>query len=122
MEMWMSLPRGQRRATIVLLALVLLLCGAQVVASMWRTHNNEATADYTMLEQEIEQFRSQLDTMSLKERKEKYWRRTHARPDTSEAAQKALQRANKKIKERKRAQEPAPIRPIVPVPRIIPEE
>ena len=66
MEMWMSLPRGQRRATIVLLALVLLLCGAQVVASMWRTHNNEATADYTMLEQEIEQFRSQLDTMSLR--------------------------------------------------------
>ena len=82
-DKWISLPRGQRRATIVLLIIAGVLCIAQLVISYRQQTSQKASTDYTMLEDEISLFRSQLDTIPTEERRPTYIRRTHARNDST---------------------------------------
>lgn len=97
-DMWMELSRGQRRAVVVLLCVIAMLCVAQVVAWQMREHHRETTADYSVLEQEITRFRSQLDTVPVENRPPVYVRRTHARPDTTQSLH--IKSGSKKKKER----------------------
>ena len=82
-DKWISLPRGQRRATIVLLIIAGVLCIAQLIVSYRQQTSQEASTDYTLLEDEIRIFRSQLDTIPPEERRPTYVRRTHARNDST---------------------------------------
>ena len=82
-DKWLSLPRGQRRATLILLVVAFLLCIAQLVATHYRHTYQPPTTDYTQLEEEIALFRSQLDTIPEEDRRPTYIRRTHARYDST---------------------------------------
>ena len=101
-DKWLSLPRGQRRATLILLVVALLLCIAQLVASHYRHTYRPPTTDYTQLEEEIALFRSQLDTIPEEERRPTYIRRTHARYDSTYPVVKP--KAVKKIKPQREIQ------------------
>ena len=110
-DKWLALPRGQRRATVVLLCVVVLLAIAQLVATHIAHHRNQVTADYTALEQEIVQFCSQLDTVPDEERRPAYIRRTHARPDSALDNSRVVRKSVKAISHK-------PQRPIEAVPRL----
>lgn len=112
MEKWMALPRGQRRATIVLLIVASILCVVQLVVSHYKNVPQECTADYSQLEEEIVLFRSQLDTIPVEERRPTYHRRTHTR-DTSYI--KPVKANVKKIKK-------SIPRAIEPVPRVVEDQ
>ncbi|MBR3950998.1 MAG: hypothetical protein IKJ79_03700 [Bacteroidaceae bacterium] len=83
LDKWISLPRGQRRATLILLVVAGLLCIAQLLASLYRHNYQPPITDYSQLEEEIVLFRSQLDTIPEEERRPTYIRRTHARKDST---------------------------------------
>lgn len=85
LDMWMILPRGQRRILMVLLCVIAILCVVRGIAALQRNNDKVVTADYSALEQEITEFRSQLDTIPLDERRPVYVRRTNAQPDTTAA-------------------------------------
>lgn len=104
LDLWMMLPQGQRRILLLLVCVIVLLCVVRGVAALQRS--DEPTADYSALEQEITDFRSQLDTIPLDERRPVYERRTDARRDTTIAAKQAARQARKKAKQQR---EPRPI-------------
>lgn len=111
MDMWLALPRGQRRAVVVLLCAIILLCVGQIVAWHYRSDNRALNNDYSLLEQEITLFRSQIDSIPLDERRPAYVRRTHATPDTTqslhiESGSKASQKRIIKMKGKQRRIEP----------------
>lgn len=81
-DMWMSLTKGQRRATLILLAVVAIVGAVQVVVSHSHRNSHDVTADYTVLESEIALFRQSLDTIPPSERPSGYHRRTDSKPDT----------------------------------------
>lgn len=121
-DMWLSMPRGQRRATIALLFVIVLLAVAQVVVSTTRHHRQEVTPDYSLLEDEISYFRTQIDSLPVDERRPTYWRRTHAGPDSSVAAQRATQRAKEHMRKGEYSRKLSTPRIIEPVPRIEEQE
>lgn len=96
LDKWISLPRGQRRATLILLVVAGLLCIAQLLASLYRHNYQPPITDYSQLEEEIVLFRSQLDTIPEEERRPTYIRRTHARKDSTYPTINSTQ--NKKTK------------------------
>ena len=110
-DKWLALPRGQRRATVVLLCVVVLLAVVQPVVTQTTHRRDSVEADYTVLKQEIEQFCSQLDTIPEEERRPVYIRRTHARPDSTIDNRKVV-RTRKKA-----ATQPTQL-PIEAVPRL----
>lgn len=87
LDMWMTIPRGQRRVLMLLVCIIVILSVVQVVVSLQRNSSEEPAADYSLLEQEIADFRSQLDTIPLDERRPVYVRRTNVEPDTAVRAQ-----------------------------------
>ena len=101
-DKWLSLPRGQRRATLFLVVVALVLCIAQLAAIHYRHTQQPPASDYTQLEQEIALFRSQLDTIPEEERRPTYIRRTHARNDSTYPIVKP--KAVKKIKPQREIQ------------------
>ena len=111
LDKWTALPRGQRRATIVLLVVACVLCIAQLIASHYNHTRTTPNGNYTLLEEEIALFRSQLDTIPEEERPAVYIRRTHARKDSTYPIIKP------KRKPRKPQVEVQP-KQIEPVPRI----
>lgn len=112
MEKWMALPRGQRRATIVLLIVASILCVVQLFVTHYKNVPQECTADYSLLEEEIVLFRAQLDTIPIEERRPTYHRRTHTR-DTSNI---------KPVKARVKKIEKSVPRTIEPVPRVVKDQ
>lgn len=62
-DAWLALPRGQRRATVILLCIIVVLCGVRVVVGIYRDDADVTTDDFVVVEQEIEQFRKTLDTI-----------------------------------------------------------
>lgn len=82
-DKWTALPRGQRRATIILLIVAGILCIVQLIASHIRQTPHPNPTDYTQLEEEIRLFREELDTVPLSNRRPQYIRRTHARYDST---------------------------------------
>lgn len=96
--MWMELSRGQRRAVLVLLCVIMLLCVVQVITQCIKAQQSEMTADYSVLEQEITEFRSQLDTIPVENRPPTYLRRTHARPDSTHNTHVKFHRKKAKTK------------------------
>ena len=111
LDKWTALPRGQRRATIVLLVVACVLCIAQLIASHYSHSKPTPDGNYTLLEEEIALFRSQLDTIPEEERRPVYIRRTHAHKDSTYPIFKPKQ------KKRKPQVEVQPTK-IEPVPRI----
>ncbi len=75
-DKWMSLPRGQRRATVVLLCVIVALCGVQAYVRMQGHHATPSTTDYSVIQQEIDRFRSRLDSVPLSARRKPYVRHT----------------------------------------------
>ena len=97
-DSWINMPRGQRRAIVVLLCVVVLLCGVQAIAWSYRRHVEKQTTDYSVLEQEIENFRSLIDTIPVDRRRPTYVRRTHARPDSVMSNNDAPNMQNRNVK------------------------
>ena len=114
LDKWTALPRGQRRATLVLLIVASILCVAQIVASHHRHTTTPTSADYSQLEEEIALFRQQLDTIPESDRRPTYIRRTHARKDSTYPTIQPKKKSSKKSKSRTQSQ-PSKIEP---VPRI----
>ncbi len=108
LDKWYALSLGQRRVTMLLLVLMLLLAVAQIVASYNRAYVVAEVEDFAQLEQEVAAFRLHLDTVPLHERRPVYHRRTHARRDTSLVIEASLPR---------RLERPTP-RAVDAVPRI----
>lgn len=113
LDMWLVIPRGQRRVIIVLLCVVAILLVAQVVVTVCRNNHQEPATDYSVLEQEISDFRSHLDTIPLDERRPTYVRRTTFKDDTARQ-QKPLQSVRKRSGKRQQHHE----RKVEPTPRI----
>ncbi len=97
-DSWLNLPRGQRRAIVALLCIIMLLSGVQMVAWRYRKHTEKITTDYSALEQEIDDFRSYIDTIPVEQRRPVYKRRTHALPDTAVQHIDAQKSKNRNIK------------------------
>lgn len=114
-DKWLALPRGQRRATIVLLCVVVMLAVARLVVAHITENKPQVPADYSSIEQEIELFRMQLDTIPVEERRPVYLRRTHARPDST------IDNIKPRRKPSQQAATPQPRR-IEPVPRLDDDE
>lgn len=81
-DKWLALSRGQRRATVVLAVIVIVLAVIQAGISYNRAHKQNVAADYSVLEQEISLFRSQADSIPLGERKRSYVRNDRVVRDT----------------------------------------
>ncbi len=113
LDMWLVIPRGQRRVIVVLLCVVAILLVAQVVVTVCRNNHQEPAADYSVLEQEISDFRSHLDTIPLDERRPTYVRRTTFKDDTTRQ-QKVYQSVRNRSVKRQQHYE----RKVVPTPRI----
>ncbi len=73
-DKWMSLSRGQRRATIVLVAVIVVLAGAQAGVCLYRQNREVVTTDYSAIEQEIVSFRARLDSVPAAKSSRKYVR------------------------------------------------
>ena len=86
LDKWMSLPRGQRRATIILLCIIIILCSTQTIVYIHRQRSVPASADYSVLQQEIDQFRSQLDSVPVSDRRKPYVRHAKVVPDTAKSS------------------------------------
>lgn len=82
LDKWMSLPRGQRRATVVLLCVIVVLCGLQAYIRVQDSHATPSTTDYSVIQQEIDLFRSHLDSVPLSDRRKPYVRHTKVVRDT----------------------------------------
>lgn len=97
-DMWMMIPRGERRVLLLLLCVLAALGMVRWMFSTERQEGRDATADYSVLEQEITDFRSQLDTIPPDERRPTYRRRTNVEPDSTIDQQAAKKRkmSNKK--------------------------
>lgn len=110
-DMWCALPLGQRRAIVVLLCVVVLLTLVQVAVNVHTRKALSTTADYTVLEDDIAHFRSQLDTIPEEERPPVYVRRTHARPDTTSTPSVPMRSVTRK-KQKTTPQQPEVLQPI----------
>lgn len=82
LDKWMSLPRGQRRATIILLCIIVILCALQIYIHVDQRSAKPSSSDYSALQQEIELFRSQLDSIPVSARRKPYVRHTKVVHDT----------------------------------------
>lgn len=82
-DMWMMIPRGERRVLLLLLCVLVALGMVRLMFSADHRPANDNSADYSVLEQEITDFRSQLDTIPLDERRPTYSRRTNTDPDSA---------------------------------------
>lgn len=76
LDKWMSLPRGQRRATVVLLCVIVVLCGLQMYVRVQEHYATPSATDYSVIQQEIDRFRSHLDSVPLSARRKPYVRHT----------------------------------------------
>ena len=114
LDKWTALPRGQRRATIILLIVSCVLCIVQLITSHHSSTTTTPSGDYTQLEEEIALFRSQLDTIPEAERRPIYIRRTHAHKDSAFTNIQPKKKNHKKSKSQTK-REPTFLEP---VPRI----
>ncbi len=80
-EMWMSLTKGQRRATVVLLCAVIAMCIVQAAVTTRHNQGDDVTERYSVLEQEIADFRQTLDTLPASPT---YIRRTSSQEDSTQ--------------------------------------
>lgn len=83
-DAWLALSRGQRRATLVLAVVVIVMAALQAGVSYHRSQRHDATADYSVLQQEIALFRSQADSVFQVDAKHTYVRHTRVVRDTVE--------------------------------------
>lgn len=81
-DAWLALSRGQRRATVVLVAVIVVMAILQVGISYHKGQRRDATAEYSVLQQEIALFRSQADSVLPVDDKHSYVRHTRVVPDT----------------------------------------
>lgn len=115
-DMWLVLSRGQRRVIILLACIIVILCIARIAVSVQRTNSVEPSTDYSVLEQEIATFRSQLDTVPLDERRPLYIRRAEA--EDSVAQQQYEEKLQEQINKEQNPSEHQLFTPIERIERI----